>query len=120
MTEPCGKKLSGKRLRRETPTNKFDFRIVRSNSAAVAMLGASGQVRYVEARGEAVFNGQGQVVKLFGTSLDITDRKRTEATLQEAERRWRSLLENVQLLVVGLDRMGNVEYVNRYFFANVC
>ena len=90
---------------------------MRPNSAAVATLGASGQVRYVEARGEAVFNEQGQVLKLFGTSLDITDRKRTEATLQEAERRWRSLLENVQLLVVGLDRMGNVEYVNPFFLS---
>jgi PAS domain S-box-containing protein len=93
----------------------FDFRIVRPNSAAVATSGASGQVRYVEARGEAVFNEQGQVIKLFGTLLDISDRKRTEATLQEAERRWRSLLENVQLLVVGLDQMGNVEYVNPFF-----
>jgi PAS domain S-box-containing protein len=96
---------------------KFDFRIVRPNSAAVATPGASGQVRYLEARGEAVFNEQGQVVKLFGTSLDITDRKRTEATLQEAERRWRSLLENVQLLVVGLDSRGNVEYVNPFFLS---
>ncbi|MEW6491716.1 MAG: PAS domain-containing protein [Cyanobacteriota bacterium] len=225
---------------------KFDFRIVRPNSAAVATPGASGQVRYLEARGEAVFNEQGQVIKLFGTSLDITDRKqieealrsseerlrylvssspsvifsakpdgdygatyisenvvnllgyearefledsnfwadhvhpddveriftgltkvlerdfysheyrfrradgtycwllaqlrlmrdeagkptemlgfllnisnrkRTEATLQEAERRWRSLLENVQLLVVGLDPRGNVEYVNPFFLS---
>jgi PAS domain S-box-containing protein len=46
---------------------------------------------------------------------DITDRKMAEATLQEAERRWRSLLENVQLLVVGLDSMGNVEYINPFF-----
>lgn len=86
---------------------KFDFRIVRPN----------GQVRYIEARGKAVLNEQRQVVKLFGTSLDISDRKRTEATLQEAERRWRSLLENVQLLVVGLDRRGNVEYVNPFLLS---
>jgi PAS domain S-box-containing protein len=59
----------------------------------------------------------GKPTEILGYLLDISDRKRTEATLQEAERRWRSLLENVQLLVVGLDRMGNVEYVNPFFLS---
>jgi len=59
----------------------------------------------------------GKPTEILGFLLDISDRKRTEATLQEAERRWRSLLENVQLLVVGLDRMGNVEYVNPFFLS---
>jgi PAS domain S-box-containing protein len=31
------------------------------------------------------------------------------------ERRWRHLLENVQLFVVGLDLEGNVNYINPYF-----
>lgn len=50
---------------------------------------------------------------------DVTQRKQIEAervellaTLQESERRWRSFLENVQLMVVGLDPSGQVEYVN--------
>ncbi|KPK29043.1 MAG: hypothetical protein AMJ61_00090 [Desulfobacterales bacterium SG8_35_2] len=34
--------------------------------------------------------------------------------MEKNERRWRSLLENVQLLVVGLDTSGNVNYVNPY------
>ena len=59
----------------------------------------------------------GKPTEMLGYLLDISDRKRTEATLQEAERRWRSLLENVQLLVVGLDSMGNVEYVNPFFLS---
>jgi len=59
----------------------------------------------------------GKPTEILGYLLDISDRKRTEATLQEAERRWRSLLENVQLLVVGLDSMGNVEYVNPFFLS---
>jgi PAS domain S-box-containing protein len=46
---------------------------------------------------------------------DISDRKQTEATLREAERRWRSLLENVRLVVVGLDITGKVEFVNAFF-----
>ncbi len=46
---------------------------------------------------------------------EISDRKRAEATLLEADRRWRSLLNNVQLIVVGLDQNGNVEYINPFF-----
>lgn len=55
-------------------------------------------------------------VKMLSTiARDITQQKQIEATLLEAERRWRSLLEDVRLVVVGLDKQGNVEYVNPYF-----
>ena len=46
---------------------------------------------------------------------ELQERKQAEATIREAERRWRSLLDNVQLIVVGLDRSGNVNYVNPFF-----
>ncbi len=41
-----------------------------------------GSIRYHEGRGEAVRNQQGQVVKLVGTALDITERKQVELELQ--------------------------------------
>ncbi len=47
--------------------------------------------------------------------IELQERKQAEATIREAERRWRSLLDNVQLIVVGLDRSGNVNYVNPFF-----
>jgi PAS domain S-box-containing protein len=47
--------------------------------------------------------------------LELQERQQTEAVLREAERRWQSLLDNVQLVVVGLDIDGNVEYVNPFF-----
>ncbi|MDJ1175929.1 PAS domain S-box protein [Roseofilum capinflatum] len=46
---------------------------------------------------------------------ELEQRQRTESHLEEAERRWRTLLENVRLLVVGLDRQGTIEYVNPFF-----
>lgn len=49
--------------------------------------------------------------------LELQERQQTEAVLRETERRWRSLLDNVQLIVVGLDIDGNVEYVNPFFLA---
>jgi PAS domain S-box-containing protein len=53
---------------------------------------------------------------MFSTiARDISQQKQIAATLVEAERRWRSLLENVRLVVVGLDNKGRVEYVNPFF-----
>ncbi|MBW4548346.1 MAG: response regulator [Symplocastrum torsivum CPER-KK1] len=42
-------------------------------------------LRYTLGRGRAVFNEQGQVVKLFGTVQDISDRKLAEVALQQAK-----------------------------------
>jgi PAS domain S-box-containing protein len=47
--------------------------------------------------------------------LELHEREQTEAVLREAERRWRSLLDNVQLIVIGLDHYGHVEYANPFF-----
>jgi diguanylate cyclase (GGDEF)-like protein/PAS domain S-box-containing protein len=43
---------------------------------------ADGTLCHYECRAEAERNEQGQVVRLFGTTLDITDRKQTELILQ--------------------------------------
>ena len=39
----------------------------------------------------------------------------SQNSLKESERRWRSLLDNVRLLVVGIDNKGKIDYVNPYF-----
>ncbi|HEY9658835.1 MAG TPA: histidine kinase dimerization/phospho-acceptor domain-containing protein, partial [Allocoleopsis sp.] len=44
-----------------------------------------GSIRYHEGRGEVEQDAQGQVVRLFGTALDITGRKQTELALQQAK-----------------------------------
>lgn len=45
-----------------------------------------GSIRYLEARGEVVRDPQGRVVRLFGTALDISDRKLAEEALRRYER----------------------------------
>ncbi|HIK14077.1 MAG TPA: PAS domain-containing protein [Leptolyngbyaceae cyanobacterium M33_DOE_097] len=52
-----------------------DIRIIRSN----------GDIRYVEARGEPIFNENGQMVRYIGMSRDLTERKLTEEKLRESE-----------------------------------
>jgi PAS domain S-box-containing protein len=49
--------------------------------------------------------------------IELQERKQAEAIIREAERRWRSLLDNVQLIVVGLDQRGNVNYINPSFLS---
>ena len=49
--------------------------------------------------------------------VELQERKQAAAVLREAERRWRSLLDNVQLIVVGLDQIGRVNYVNPFFLS---
>ncbi|MFM7601009.1 MAG: PAS domain-containing protein [Pseudanabaena sp.] len=53
----------------------IDYRIISSD----------GSIRYHEGRAEIEINNQGQVVRLFGTTLDITDRKRSEIELAKAK-----------------------------------
>ena len=82
----------------ETAFLKHDGREIPTSQLLIAHKGADGSV------------------KMFSTiARDITQQKQVEATLREAERRWRSLLENVRLLVVGLDITGKVEFANAFF-----
>ncbi|NJO66934.1 MAG: PAS domain-containing protein, partial [Leptolyngbyaceae cyanobacterium RM1_405_57] len=63
---------------------QIDHRIIRPD----------GSIRYVEARGEVTLNDQGKVVRLFGTVLDITDRKQLELALQASEAKLNGILND--------------------------
>lgn len=55
-----------------------------------------GTIHYVISKGEAEFNDQQKALKLFGTVLDITDRKLAELAKEESETRFRQLAESVR------------------------
>jgi len=57
---------------------------------------------------------KGAIVGEFGVARDITARKKAEAELLASERRYREMLENVQLIGVMLDLEGNVTFCNDY------
>jgi diguanylate cyclase (GGDEF)-like protein/PAS domain S-box-containing protein len=50
-------------------------------------------------------------------AVDVTDWRRTEGALRQSERRFRDLLDNVQLVAVLLDVLGIVTYCNPYLLA---
>ena len=63
---------------------ELDHRILRTD----------GSVRYIESRSQPIVNQQGEVTGLFGTIIDITERKLTEKALIHAEERWQLAVRN--------------------------
>ncbi|MBW4681173.1 MAG: PAS domain-containing protein [Microcoleus vaginatus WJT46-NPBG5] len=64
-----------KQVVNEGQSYEFDQRIVRPD----------GEIRYLAAKGQPIFDNEGNVIKLLGTVLDITERKLAEETLRESE-----------------------------------
>jgi PAS domain S-box-containing protein len=62
---------------------KFDYRIVRPD----------GSIRFAEAKTKPLVDGEGRVTCLFGTVLDMTQRKQTEEAFKTSEERYRTLFE---------------------------
>ncbi len=58
-----------------------------------------GVVRWVAAKGRAVFDASGRAVRVIGTAIDITARKRAEAALARSEAELRSLNEALEARV---------------------
>ena len=54
-----------------------------------------GSVRHVHAIGRPVVNESGDLVEMFGTIIDITERKRAEAELRASESRHRHIFQAV-------------------------
>jgi PAS domain S-box-containing protein len=51
--------------------------------------------RYIEAIGHAEYNVDGQVIRLYGTAQDVSDRIESEEKLKQAELRYRTLIEQI-------------------------
>lgn len=79
------------------------------------ILSKDGSIKYVEARGEAVRDEQGKVIKLYGTMLDITERKITEKRLGALESRFQAFMNYAPLLSWIADADGMVIYGNKLF-----
>ncbi|MCS6992573.1 MAG: PAS domain S-box protein [Anaerolineales bacterium] len=80
--------------------------------------------RYLTAQGECFWGEitvsptltpMGEVESTIGFILDISKRKQAELALRETERRFREILEHIQLLAVMLDAEGNLTFCNAHF-----
>ncbi len=69
-----------------------------------------GNLRMASISAQLHRDASGQPEKLCGTIRDISDRKRTEAALQESEARFRSILQNLSDIIWIVDRDIHIKY----------
>jgi two-component system, LuxR family, sensor kinase FixL len=72
----------------------------------------AGRTRWIASRGRPYYTASGQAQCLMGVSIDITDRKAAEETIQQSEEFNRTVLRSLRNLIAILDRNGTVLSVN--------
>ena len=72
----------------------------------------AGRERWVAVEGAVVRDGGGRPVQLLGVTRDITERKHTEARLQESERALRDLLGALPAAIFVTDAAGRITFCN--------
>jgi len=70
-----------------------------------------GTYLYVETQ-ESVIYRNGKPHSVQGVGRDVTARKRADAALQESEEKYRSLVENINDVLLTLDTQGNITYIS--------
>lgn len=88
-----------------THTLHTQFRIVRPDA----------QVRHLEVHAVVLKDRDGRAARMIGVNRDISQSKLAELSLRESERRFRSTLENADLVSVMIDRDDKVIHCNDYF-----
>ena len=73
----------------------------------------SGEVRTVHEEGEVTYDQAGRPIRMVGTVLDITDRKRAEEAVKEERDRAQKYLDVAGVIIVALDSNGNVTLINK-------
>jgi PAS domain S-box-containing protein len=106
--------------RLEIETNKRqDLQVIQSEKAELGLvkkrLQRDGSIMWLETNKVPLRGFDGKVIGVLETSQNITSRKQNEGIVKEFNRRWRSVLDNIQMIVVELNKDGNVEYINPFF-----
>jgi PAS domain S-box-containing protein len=73
-----------------------------------------GEIRWQQWTDSTILSEAGDVVELQSVGRDITEQKMAERSLQESERRFREVLQGVNLAGVMLDRTGRITFINEY------
>ncbi|MCP4696395.1 MAG: PAS domain S-box protein, partial [Gammaproteobacteria bacterium] len=72
--------------------------------------------KWLHAVGEAVKDENGEIISLKGITQDITERKRTEALIQESQKRFKTMFEQAPMGVALVDSFtGHIYEVNPRF-----
>ncbi len=72
---------------------ELDLRLIRRD----------GSLCYIEVRGKPVYDEKGQLLRLFGTVMDISDRKLAESALRESAQREQAIARSIDRIRQSLD-----------------
>jgi PAS domain S-box-containing protein len=73
-----------------------------------------GKTRWIESRGLLSYDEDGRPTRIVGVNIDVTERKRAAAALQESEARYRALYDDNPSMYFTVDAAGMVLSVNEF------
>ena len=71
------------------------------------LLNKQGEYRWIQARGQAIWDEEGRAVRMAGSIADVSDRKRSELKLQQSEKKFRAIFDNTFQFIGLLEPNGN-------------
>lgn len=90
-----------KAIRNKVPYSE-DYKIIRPD----------GQIRYIHDEGEVIKGENGEALTMFGTTLDITKRKKVEMDLIDSEAKFRNFVETSPDMIWEIDSEGTFIYIS--------
>ena len=91
------------RAREERGPITCEFRIVRRD----------GELRIVQSQSRSVVDSSGRIVKLYGTSLDITERRRAEDAIKKQSATLQEIFDHLPIMIRLSEADGRMSLVNR-------
>ncbi|QDL93897.1 PAS domain S-box protein (plasmid) [Paroceanicella profunda] len=76
----------------------------------------TGEIRWVNARGDCSFDEAGRCVRFTGVAVDLTERRRSEDALRESEQRFRALADSMPQMIWTALPGGRHDYYNARWY----
>lgn len=75
---------------------------------------SSGRLRWINTKGSAICDRDGNPVRLLGVNLDVTDRKEADGAIRRSENRYRELVQSANSAIIRWKKDGTIAFFNEY------